>query len=640
MNYLSVEGLSKSFVDKMLFEDLTFFVDKGQKVAFIAQNGTGKSSLMRIIMGTDTPNKGSVYLRPEIVTGYLEQDPHFPAGQTVLDAVFDSSSPSIKAIKAYELSLENPEDYDAMEKAMSMMDATQAWDMEVKAKQILGTFNIHNFDQDVSTLSGGQRKRLALTKLLIDEPDFLILDEPTNHLDLDMIEWLENFLSRSNMTIFMVTHDRYFLDNVCTEIMELENSQIYKYKGNYAYYLEKKAEREASLAASVDKAKNLYRTELEWMRRQPQGRGTKAKARIGAFYETQDKAHTKLDKEQVQLHIKMNRLGGKVLELHHVSKSFHDKNLIEDFSYKFREGERVGVVGKNGAGKSTFLNILTGKLQPDTGKVVEGKTIVFGYYSQEGMKLDEDKRVIEVVKDIAEFIPIEKGKTISASAFLERFLFTPEQQYTPVSKLSGGEKRRLYLMTILIKNPNFLILDEPTNDLDIITLNVLEDFLLTYPGCLLIVSHDRHFMDKLTEHNFILEGEGKIKDYNGTYSEYRQAKLKEEQERKQQEAQQRKADQKNQAAPTPTAKPEATGSKKKLSYNEQRELQSLATEIETLEAEKKKLSDEMSAGTMSSEEIIKAGEELAKVVETLDTKSERWMELAELAEQFGQSDLL
>lgn len=637
MNYLAVEGLSKSFVDKMLFEDLTFYIDKGQKVSFVAQNGSGKSSLMKIIMGNDTPDKGSVYLRPEIVTGYLEQDPHFPAGQTVLDAVFDSDSPAIKAIKQYEHYLENPDDMEGMEQAMAQMDATQAWDIEVKAKQILGTFNIHNFDQDVSSLSGGQRKRIALAKVLIDEPDFLIMDEPTNHLDLDMIEWLEQFLTRSNMTIFMVTHDRYFLDNVSSEIMELENSTIYKYKGNYGYYLEKKAEREASLAASVDKAKNLYRTELEWMRRMPQGRGTKAKARIDAFYDTKDKAHTKLDKEQVQLHIKMNRLGGKVLELHHVSKSFGGKNLIEDFSYKFREGERVGVVGKNGAGKSTFLNMLTGKLQPDTGKVVEGKTIVFGYYSQEGMKLDEDKRVIEVVKEIAEFIPIEKGKTISASAFLERFLFTPEQQFTPVSKLSGGEKRRLYLMTVLMKNPNFLILDEPTNDLDIITLNVLEDFLLTYPGCLLIVSHDRHFMDKLTEHIFVLEGEGKIKDYNGTYSEYRYAKQKEEQARKQQEAEAQKQLAKQQPQQV-QAKP--TGNKKKLSYNEQRELQSLGPEIEELENEKKKLTDAMSSGTMSGDEIVKAGEELAKVVETLDTKSERWMELAELAEQFGQTDLL
>lgn len=632
MNYLAVEGLAKSYADKTLFEYITFYIDKGQKVAFIAQNGTGKSTLMKIIMGNDTADKGSVYLRPEIVTGFLDQDPDFPKGQNILDAIFDSDKPAIKAIKEYEACLQHPENTDRMEKAMAAMDAAQAWDYEVRAKQILGVFNIYDLEQRVETLSGGQRKRLALAKVLLDEPDFLILDEPTNHLDLDMIEWLEQYLERGNMTIFMVTHDRYFLDNVCNEICELENGEIYKYKGTYSYYLEKKAEREANLAASVGKAKNLLRTELEWMRRMPQGRGTKAKARVSAFYELKAKASQNVDKDEVQLHVKMNRLGGKVLELHNVGKAYGGKTLIEGFDYKFREGERVGIIGKNGSGKSTLLNMITGKEAPDKGKIVVGDTVVMGYYSQDGIDLPEDKRVIEVVKDIAEFIPVEKGKTVSASVFLERFLFPPEQQYTPVSKLSGGEKRRLYLMTVLMKNPNFLILDEPTNDLDILTLNVLEDFLTTYKGCLLMVSHDRHFMDKLVDHLFIFQGNGEIRDYNGMYSEYRAVMQLEEEERREATANKTKA---------ADAGEKASGrDKKKLSYKEEQELKTLITEIDKLESQKKELTEAMSAGNMSGDEIVKAGEDLAKVVDELDLKSERWMELAEMAEQYGQTDLL
>ncbi len=631
MNYLAVEGLSKWYSDKVLFEDITFYIYKGQKVAFIAQNGTGKSTLLKTLVGKDKPDAGSVYLRQEIITGYLDQEPEFKVGQNVLDALFDSDKPAIKALKAYEACLKHPEDEEGMQEAMALMDSSQAWDYEVRARQILGVFNIHNLEQMVQTLSGGQRKRLALAKMLIDEPDFLIMDEPTNHLDLEMIEWLEQYLSRSNMTIFMVTHDRYFLDNICTEILELDNGELYKYKGNYGYYLEKKAEREANLAANVDKARNLFRKELDWMRRMPQGRGTKAKSRIDAFYDLKDKAHTKLNEEKVQLHVKMNRLGGKVLELHHVVKGYDGRVLIDDLSYKFREGERVGIVGRNGAGKSTLLNLIMNLEQPDGGKIVIGDTVVMGYYAQDGMQLREDKRVIEVVKDIAEFIPIEKGKTLSASAFLERFLFPPEQQYTPVSKLSGGEKRRLYLMTVLMKNPNFLILDEPTNDLDIITLNVLEDFLETYQGCLLMVSHDRHFMDRLCDHLFVFEGDSLIKDFNGTYSEYRETRTALEQERRQR------------TAPKPAdapATPQPPKSKKKLSYNEQRELQQLGTDIETLEAEKNRITASMSDGSLSGEAIVRAGDELAKVINTLDTKTERWMELAELAEAYGQTDLL
>lgn len=631
MNYLGVEDLSKMYVDKVLFENITFYIDKGQKVAFIAQNGTGKSTLLKILAGKEKPDSGSVYLRQEIITGYLDQEPEFQSGHSILDALFDSDKPAIKAIKGYEASLNHPEDTDRMQQAMSLMDSSQAWDYEVKAKQILGVFNIHDLEQPVDVLSGGQRKRLALAKMLIDEPDFVIMDEPTNHLDLQMIEWLEQYLSRSNMTIFMVTHDRYFLDNICNEILELDGGELHKYKGTYGYYLEKKAEREANLAANVEKAKNLYRKELDWMRRMPQGRGTKAKSRIDSFYDLKDKAHTKLDKEQVQLHVKMNRLGGKVLELHHVTKGYGGKNLIEDLNYKFREGERVGIVGRNGAGKSTLLNMIMQLEEPDGGKIVIGDTVVMGYYSQEGMQLREDKRVIEIVKEVAEFIPIEKGKTISASAFLERFLFPPEQQYTPVSKLSGGEKRRLYLMTILMKNPNFLILDEPTNDLDILTLNVLEDFLESYKGCLLMVSHDRHFMDKLCDHLFVFEGDGVIKDFNGTYSDYRASQEALEQERRQRTAPK---------AETTTVTDKAGKAKKKLSYNEQRELQQLGPEIEQLEAKKDQLTNSMSDGSLQGDEIVEVGEQLARVISELDTKTERWMELAELAESFGQTDLI
>jgi ATP-binding cassette subfamily F protein uup len=624
MNYLTVENLKKSYTEKILFQDITFYIDKGQKVAFVAQNGTGKTTMLRIIAGLENPEQGVAKIHKDIALGYLGQDPQFKPGDTILDAIFDSTKPVMKAIKEYEESLLHPEDEDRMQNAFAMMDSTQAWDFESRSQTILSLLKVGPMDRKVDVLSGGQVKRLALAKVLIDEPDFLILDEPTNHLDLDMIEWLEEYLSRANMTILMVTHDRYFLESVCNEIMELDRGQIFRSKGNYSKYLEKKAEREFNESQTIGKAQNLMRKELEWMRRQPKARGTKAKSRVEAFYDLQNVANSEVKKDEMTLNIKMNRLGGKVLELHHLGKSFGDLKILDGFNYKFREGERVGIIGRNGVGKTTFLDMLMGKEQPDAGKVVVGETVVFGYYSQGGMKLPEDKRVIEVVKDIAEFIPVEKGKTISASQFLERFLFPPEQQYTPVSKLSGGEKRRLYLMTILMKNPNFLILDEPTNDLDILTLNVLEDFLQSYRGCLMMVSHDRHFMDKLVDHLFVFEGEGKIKDFNGNYSHWRAVQdlaLEELRESK-------RNVEKPKAEAVKENKPEE---KKKLSYKEQKEFEDLDAEIPKLEEKKNELSNQLSTGKLSNHQVQEVSTELTELMVKIETKTARWLSLAEFA---------
>ncbi|CAN5242321.1 ABC-F family ATP-binding cassette domain-containing protein [soil metagenome] len=622
MNYLTVENLTKSYTEKVLFENITFYIDKGQKVAFIAQNGTGKTTLLRIIAGLEFPESGTTKIHKDITLGYLGQDPKFKSGETILQAIYDSGKPVMQAIKEYEECMLHPEDGDRMQKAFELMDSTGAWDFEQRAKEILSLLQVGPLDRKVDVLSGGQQKRLALAKVLIDEPDFLILDEPTNHLDLDMIEWLEEYLTRANMTILMVTHDRYFLEHVCNEIMELDRGVIYRSKGNYSWYLEKKAERENSEAAGIGKAQNLMRKELEWMRRQPKARGTKSKSRIDAFYDLRDKANSGVDKDELNLHIKMNRMGGKILEMHHLSKSFGDLKVLEDFSYKFKEGERVGIVGRNGVGKTTFLDMIMNNEQPDSGKVVAGQTIVFGYYSQAGMKFDEGKRVIEIVKDIAEHIPVEKGKTISASQFLERFLFPPEQQYTPVSKLSGGEKRRLYLMTVLMKNPNFLILDEPTNDLDILTLNVLEDFLESYRGCLMMVSHDRHFMDKLVDHLFIFEGGGKVKDFNGNYSHYRAVQ--------DYELEQLRESKRNIAAAKPAAVVQAAPiEKKKLSYKEKQEYEQLEQEIADLEQKKADLTDKLSSGKLSNNDIQNVSSDLTVVIRNIEMKTERWLYLAE-----------
>ena len=522
MNYLSIESISKRFADREILSDLTFGMAAGDKVALVAQNGTGKSTLMKIIAGLEEPDSGRVVFRKGIKVRYLMQDPKINPDLTIWESVFETDNPILLAISEYERCLEVGETGEAFQSAMDTLEELKGWDQEVKVKSILSELNIDQLDAKVGSLSGGQLKRLALAKVLIDEPDFLMLDEPTNHLDLEMIEWLEKFLKTENITLLMVTHDRYFLENVCNTILEMDDFGLYTYKGNYSFFLERREERKASDQATIEKAKNLFRTEVEWMRRQPKARTTKSKARIDSFYDLKQVAKQRIENKQVELEINMERMGSKILEFHNVGKGFKDKQLFEGFSYKFKRAEKVGIIGPNGTGKSTLLNIITEKIQPDSGKVVIGETIKIGYFNQEGMKFKPNERVFEVVKKVAEFIPLAKGKKLSASQLLERFLFPKNMHYNMIEKLSGGEKRRLHLLTVLMKNPNFLILDEPTNDLDIMTLNILEDFLLDFPGCVIIVSHDRYFMDKLVDHLFVLEKDKlSIKDYPGNYSQWR-----------------------------------------------------------------------------------------------------------------------
>jgi len=620
VNYLTLENVTKTYGEKTLFNNITLHIDKGQKIALVAKNGTGKSTLLRVLSGLEgSEGEGSeIIIRKDIRTGILNQEPDLNPNHTILEAVFASDSPQMQAIRAYEYALLRPENTENLEKAMQQMDVFKAWDIENRVKEVLSKLKITNLGQTILTLSGGQRKRIALAQLLIEEPDFLILDEPTNHLDLDMIEWLEEYLQQPRLTLFMVTHDRYFLDRVCDSIIELDGGQLFRYKGNYSEYLEKKAIRTEIDAVTLDKNKKLFEKELEWIRRQPQARGTKAKSRIDAFYDLKEATSKKLDTEKVQLDIKMEWLGSKIVELHNVGKSYGDKKILENFNYKFRRKERVGVVGPNGSGKSTLIRLITGEENPDVGKVVIGDTIVFGNYQQDGIILKEDKRVIEVIQDIAEYIPLEKGLKITASAMLERFLFSKAQQQVYVSQLSGGERRRLYLLTILMKNPNFLILDEPTNDLDILTLNVLESFLMDYPGCLLVVTHDRYFMDKLVEHLFIFEGDGKIKDYNGQYSDYRAIQKELESERSKAEKPIEKQD-------------NSSVNKITLSHEEQKELKRVEKEIEKLEQKKTEISDKFNDVSLSPELIAKYSKELSELSNQIEEKEMRWMELVEKA---------
>ncbi len=624
MNYLSIENLTKSFGERVLFENLNFGIDKGQKVAFIAKNGTGKSTFLRILFGTESYDSGQVIFRKNIKLGILEQSPEFDDKLSISEVIFKSDTEQIKAISEYESALLYPDDNERMQNAFDQMDALKAWDYEIRIKQILGQLNIHNLEQNVAELSGGQLKRIALAQLLIEEPDFIILDEPTNHLDIEMIEWLENYLSKENITILMVTHDRYFLERVCNEIIELDEKSLYRYKGNYSYFLQKKQEREEIFEANVDKAKNLYRKELEWMRRMPKARGTKAKSREEAFYKTEKTAHLKKDNRKVDIEVNMSRLGSKILEIHHARKYFEDLKILDDFNYIFKKNERVGIVGKNGVGKTTFLDIVLGKQTLDGGKVVLGETVIFGYYTQNGMNLKDHKRVIETIKDIAEVIPLTKGKKLTASQLLERFLFPKSMHYNYVEKLSGGEKRRLYLLTILMLNPNFLILDEPTNDLDIITLNVLEDFLQDFQGCLIIVSHDRYFMDKLVDHLFIFEGDGKIKDYIGKYNDYRlsikQQDLKEKVDKKQNETELtiKKPDKVEEEKP-----------KVKLSYKEKIEFESLEQEIPQLEKRKKELAELLEDSVSDHEKLMEITSELGTLTVQLEKMTDRWITLSE-----------
>lgn len=617
MNYLQVDRLSKSYGERILFTSISFGLQQGQKTALIAKNGAGKSTLLRIIAGRDVADSGDVVFRNDISVAFLDQDPAYEAEKTIQETVFSWNDPRMDAIRTYEMLLDQNAEGEALEKAIRKVEDLKAWDIEARVKEILGRLNIHNLDQKMGTLSGGQRKRVALAALLVREPDLLILDEPTNHLDIDMIEWLESWLRRSNVSILMVTHDRYFLDQVCTDILELDRESIQRYKGNYAYYLEKKEAARQAFNSEVEKARNTFTRELEWMRRMPKARGTKAKARIEQFYDIKDKASQRLKDDQIQLSVKMNRLGGKILELVKVSKRYGETVLIEPFTYTFKRGEKIGIVGKNGCGKSTLLKMITGDLESDSGKITTGETVVFGYYAQEGMKLSPDKRVIEVIKDVADVIPLADGRNLTASQLLTLFLFPPQVQYTQVEKLSGGEKRRLYLLTVLMKNPNFLILDEPTNDLDIQTLNILQEFLESYTGCVLIVSHDRYFMDTLADHLFIFEGNGIIRDYNGNYTDYR-SELSEKEKSTTQTPKQ---------IPVVTAEKPKTATKP--SFKEVHEFNQLDAEIPQLEGKVQQLTGELNSGISDHMELNRLGEELKKLSDLLEEKTLRWLELSE-----------
>jgi ATP-binding cassette subfamily F protein uup len=633
VNYLRAENINKRYGDRILFENLTLTIEKGDKIALIAKNGTGKTNLLNIIAGVDTSDgEGKVITDKNIQVAYLPQEPYLDPTLNVWDALFNSNNELLKAVAEYEEVMrlsETNHDEATMQKlqyAMEKMDALNAWDYESRIKLILTKLSITRYDQPVPMLSGGQRKRLALARILIQTPDLIIMDEPTNHLDVEMIEWLEGYLKSADVTLFLVTHDRYFLDAVCNEIIELENNQLYTYKGNYAYFMEKKEERIFKEGREIDKARNLFRKELEWMRKQPRARGTKQKARIDAFYETKEKASQKIENNKVELDMKMQRLGGKIIELHNVNKSYPGLKIIDNFSYMFRPGERVGIIGKNGVGKSTFLNTLMELDTPDSGHISKGDTVVYGYYSQKGLEIKEDKRVLDVVKDIAEVIELGRGEQVTATQLCKRFLFDDKMQHTFVSKLSGGERRRLFLLTVLIKNPNFLVLDEPTNDLDIQTLNVLEDFLESYKGCLVIVTHDRYFMDKLVEHLFIFEGEGKIRDFNGNYQDYL-----DEQEEKRNAAKIAQQAPKSPKVEAPSAATEAVKApaKRKLSFKEQHELDTLNKEIPELEAQKQALSAKLSAGSNNHEELMQWSRAVEEINAQLDEKGMRWLELSE-----------
>lgn len=618
-----IENASKSYGDIVLFENMTFHVEEGQKIALVAKNGSGKTSLLNILAGKDSFDKGSFYINKDVKVGYLEQDPQFEPEFTVFQAAFGASGELMEAVRSYEETLHSG-DKKRMEETMHLMDFHQAWDYDQKIKQMLTVFKLENLDQKIKTLSGGQIKRLALAVTLINEPDFLILDEPTNHLDLDMIEWLEEYLLKTQCTMLMVTHDRYFLDRVCNEIVELDELSLYSYKGNYSYFLEKRNDRLVSKNLMAEKSQNLLRRELEWMRRMPKARGTKAKYRIDAFYNLKEKADYHRNDKQVELNVKTTRLGNKILEMEHVSKRFDDLVVLEDFTYTFTKFEKVGIVGRNGIGKSTFLNLITQQQSPDSGKIDTGETVVYGYYQQQGLQFKPGQKVIDIVKEIAEVVTLGDGKTLSVSQFLTHFLFPPEMQYVQVEKLSGGEKRRLYLMTVLMRNPNFLILDEPTNDLDIVTLNVLEEYLQNFKGCLIVVSHDRFFIDKLVDHLFIFEGNGVVYDFPGNYSEFRASiKLQEQEANKMKnEAEKRKEPE--------TVKPEAINEKRKLSFKEKKELEQVEKDLDNLELEKKQLEEAIHSGTLSSDELISKSERLGVVLQLIDTSTDRWLELSSI----------
>jgi len=616
VNYLSVENISKSFGERTLFENISFGINKDQKIAFVAKNGSGKTSILKIINGDDTPDTGQVIIRKEIKMAFLSQEPNLDPELTIEESIFASDSEILHVIEAYEKALENPDDGVAYQKAFEGMEQHNAWDFETQYKQILSKLKMDDLKLKVKSMSGGQKKRLALAIILINKPDLLILDEPTNHLDLEMIEWLENYFAKENITLFMVTHDRFFLERVCNEIIELENGKLYQYKGNYSYYLQKKEERIAAENASIDKAQNLFVKELSWMRRQPKARTTKSKSRQDDFYVIKEKAQSRRKEHVVELEINMERMGSKILELHNISKAFGPKKILDNFSFNFKRGERIGIIGKNGTGKSTFLNMITQQLPVDSGKVVVGDTIKIGYYTQSGINPKEGQKVIDVIKEYGEYIPLSKGRTISAAQLLERFLFDRKKQYDFVDRLSGGELKRLYLCTVLIQNPNFLILDEPTNDLDIVTLNVLESFLLDYPGCLLVVSHDRYFMDKIVDHLFVFRGEGIVEDFPGNYSDFRS--YEDSAEPAKGELKQ-VGDNKNW---------KQNNVKPGLTFNEQKEFTKIEKELKDLEREKEAIEKQFADGSIADKDISQKATDLEKVLKNIDEKTERWFELS------------
>ena len=625
MNLLSVENITKTFGARAIFNDLTFGVDQGQKVAIVAKNGSGKTTLLRCLIGLDQVDDGRIVFRNGIRVAFMEQTENLDETHTIMEEVFSHDLPELQAVKAYNLAMISG-DEKLIGDSFEAITELNAWDTENKVHQILAVLKLEDTTQMISSLSGGQKKRVALAKVLIGEPDFLILDEPTNHLDLDMIEWLEEYLSKSKSTILMVTHDRYFLEVVCDTILEMEDQTIYKYKGNFSYYLEKKAERQEQLGSTIDKARNTMRKELDWIRRQPKARGTKQKARVDSFQDLKAVASQRIDEDELEIPIKMERLGSKIVEIHKMNKAFGEKKIINDFSYVFKRQERVGIVGNNGTGKSTFLNMVQGFETLDKGTVSVGDTIVFGYFNQELIKVDEEKKVIDVIRDIAEFIPLEKGKTMSAASFLEKFLFPRSMHHNYVYKLSGGEKRRLKLMTILMKNPNFLILDEPTNDLDIFVMSVLEDYLRSFQGCLIVVSHDRYFMDKMVDHLFVFDGEGEIKDIFGNYTVYRQniaQVLKDER---------KGTNDKKVIEPIISAVKEKEAEKRKLNFKEKVEFKNMEKDIENLELEKATLTEKLSNSSLSNAELMNAGNRLTDVIKELEHKADRWLELAEFAE--------
>ena len=625
MNYLSVENLSKSFGEKRLFNNISFGIDQGQKIALVGINGAGKSTLMKIIMGLEVPDEGQVAINQGIKIAYVHQNPVFDPDLSVFQTIFSGSSNEVfEVIQRYQKVLREVEaghgDNDEFHRLMEQMDALQAWDYEYQVEEVTGKLGLPDTELLVGTLSGGQRKRVALAKSILEKPDLLLLDEPTNHLDLETIEWLEDYLSKANLSLFMVTHDRYFLEKVTNEILELDEGKIFRYQGNYSYFLEKKEERRLNDATELEKAKSLYKKELDWVRRQPKARTTKAKYRVDAFEATKEKAFAKKEEREIELTVTSQRLGNSIIEIDKINKSFDDKTILKDFSYTFKKGDKIGIVGPNGVGKTTFLNMIIGQLPPDSGKIKIGQTTAFGYYKQEELSFDDEKRLIDIVKEVAEVVTVAGGSTITVSQFLNKFGFPPKQQHTPIGNLSGGERRRLQLLMILIKNPNFLILDEPTNDLDIMTLNTLEDFLDNFPGCLIIVSHDRYFMDRLVDHLFVFQGEGIIKDFPGNYSEFR------EWEKEQRSQQKDKA-----TAIAPKAKEEPVKeASNKASFKEKKEFEQLQVEMASLEKEKQQLMDNISQGTNDHDTLMSWSTSIKEIDQQLEILEMRWLELSEL----------